>query len=41
MTEGSSDPYGEGWLVKVRVSAPAERDALLGPAAYEATLNGE
>src|SRR5215831_11656920 len=33
------DPYGEGWLVKVRVSDPAERDALMDAAAYTATLS--
>src|SRR5271166_1855913 len=25
----NEDPYGEGWLVKVRLSDPSERDALL------------
>ena len=29
------DAYGEGWLVKVRMSNPAEYDALLDAAAYE------
>jgi glycine cleavage system H protein len=33
------DPYGEGWLVKVRVSDPAERDALMDAASYAATLS--
>lgn len=32
------DPYGEGWLVKVRVADPAEREALMDAAAYTATL---
>ncbi len=32
------DPYGEGWLVKVRLSDPAEREALLDAAAYTASL---
>ena len=27
----NKDPYGEGWLVKVRVSDPAEYDTLLKP----------
>jgi glycine cleavage system H protein len=36
----NEDPYGEGWLVKVRLSDPAERDALLDSAAYIATLAG-
>jgi glycine cleavage system H protein len=34
----NEDPYGEGWLVKVRLSDPSERDALLDAAAYIATL---
>jgi len=31
----NQDPYGEGWLVKVRMSDPAEYDALLSAADYE------
>ena len=34
----SSDPYGAGWMLKVRVADPAEADALLDPAAYEALV---
>lgn len=30
----NSDPYGEGWLVKVKPSDPAQLDALLDAAAY-------
>jgi glycine cleavage system H protein len=30
----NSDPYGEGWLVRVRPRSIAERDELLGPAEY-------
>jgi glycine cleavage system H protein len=33
-------PYGAGWLVKVRLSDPAERDALMDASAYAATLGG-
>jgi glycine cleavage system H protein len=36
----NEDPYGEGWLVKVRLSDPSERDALLDAGAYGATLGG-
>ena len=36
----NEDPYGEGWLVKVRLSDPAEREALLDAASYMATLAG-
>jgi glycine cleavage system H protein len=34
----NEDPYGEGWLVKVRVSSPAEAEALLGAAEYRKLL---
>jgi glycine cleavage system H protein len=34
----NEDPYGEGWLVKVRLSDPGEREALLDAAAYTASL---
>jgi glycine cleavage system H protein len=36
----NEDPYGAGWLVKVRMSDPGERDALMDAAAYAATLGG-
>lgn len=31
----NSDPYGEGWMLKIKVSDPAELDNLLDAAAYE------
>ncbi|MBR4045285.1 MAG: glycine cleavage system protein H, partial [Alistipes sp.] len=34
----NSDPYGEGWLIKIKMSNPAEVDALLDAAAYEALI---
>ncbi len=34
----NNDPYGDGWMVRVRVADPGEQDALLDAAAYEATL---
>lgn len=34
----NSDPYGAGWLLRVRVADPAEVEALLDPAAYEALV---
>ncbi len=34
----NEDAYGEGWLVKLRLSDPSERDALLSQADYVATL---
>jgi glycine cleavage system H protein len=36
----NEDPYGEGWLVKVRLGDPAEKDTLLDARAYQATLSG-
>jgi glycine cleavage system H protein len=34
------DPYGAGWMVRLRMSDPAELTTLLGPAAYEAKIGG-
>ncbi|HET9718497.1 MAG TPA: glycine cleavage system protein GcvH [Solirubrobacteraceae bacterium] len=34
----NEDPYGEGWLVRIRLSDPAEAESLLDAAAYEASL---
>jgi len=31
----NSDPYGEGWMVRLRLADPAQVDALLDAAAYE------
>lgn len=31
----NTDPYGEGWMLKIKVSDPAELDNLLDAAAYE------
>jgi glycine cleavage system H protein len=30
----NSDPYGDGWMIKLRMKNPAERDQLLGPDEY-------
>ena len=35
----NEDPYGEGWLVKIRLSNPNETGALMDAAAYEGTLS--
>jgi len=35
----NEDPYGEGWLVKVRLTAPQEAEALLGAAEYRKLLD--
>jgi len=34
----NNDPYGEGWMVKIKVANPADLDALLDSAAYDALL---
>ena len=34
----NDDPYGEGWLVRIRLSDPAEVDSLLDAKAYRAQL---
>ncbi len=34
----NEDPYGEGWLVKVKLTAPKEAGALLGAAEYRKLL---
>jgi glycine cleavage system H protein len=34
----NDDPYGEGWLVRIRLSNPAEVDALLDVEAYRAVV---
>jgi glycine cleavage system H protein len=35
----NEDPYGEGWLVRIRLSEPSEQEALLDAAEYQATLS--
>jgi glycine cleavage system H protein len=30
----NTDPYGDGWMVRIRLSAPSELDALLNSEAY-------
>jgi glycine cleavage system H protein len=34
----NEDPYGDGWLVKVKLSDPSEAQSLMGADEYEATL---
>ncbi len=36
----NEDPYGDGWLVKIRLRDPGEADELMDAATYEATLAG-
>jgi glycine cleavage system H protein len=32
----NEDPYGEGWLIRIRLSDPSEADSLMDAAAYKA-----
>jgi glycine cleavage system H protein len=32
----NDDPYGDGWLIRIRLSDPGELDALMDAAAYRA-----
>ena len=34
----NQDPYGDGWMVKVKLSDPSEADALMDAAAYKKLL---
>ncbi len=34
----NQDPYGEGWMIKIEVSDPAELENLMDSAAYQAIL---
>ena len=34
----NNDPYGEGWMVKVTVTNPADVEALMDAAAYSASV---
>ena len=36
----NEDPYGAGWLVKIKLADPAQADELLDAGAYEGTLEG-
>jgi glycine cleavage system H protein len=36
----NEDPYGDGWMVRVKLSDPSEADALMDAAAYRELLAG-
>jgi glycine cleavage system H protein len=36
----NKDPYGEGWIVKVKIANPAEADDLLGVEEYQNQIGG-
>ncbi len=35
----NTDPYGGGWMVKIKLSDPSEADALMDSATYQGTLS--
>ena len=37
----NTDPYGDGWLVKIRVSDPTEAEDLMSPEEYDEYLETE
>ena len=37
----NSDPHGDGWLLRIRLSDPSEADALLSAADYDAFIAAE
>jgi glycine cleavage system H protein len=36
----NEDPHGQGWIIKIKMSAPAEAQKLLSADEYEALLAG-
>jgi len=37
----NTDPYGDGWLVKIRMSDPSELDELMSPEEYDEYIEAE
>ena len=37
----NTDPYGDGWLVKIRMSDPSELDELMGADEYDEYIEAE
>ncbi len=35
----NSNPYGDGWMVKIRLSSPADADALLDATTYQGLVH--
>ena len=35
----NNDPYGAGWMIRIRLTDPSELDNLMDAAAYEASLH--
>ena len=38
-TTVNNDPYGEGWIIKVKMSDPSQVEGLLSAAAYEEAIS--
>lgn len=36
----NSDPYGEGWIIRLKISDPGELDKLLSAAEYKSEIGG-
>ncbi|MCE2614075.1 glycine cleavage system protein GcvH [Flavobacteriaceae bacterium D16] len=36
----NSDPYGEGWMVRIKISEPSEADELLSDEDYKTLIGG-
>jgi glycine cleavage system H protein len=36
----NSDPYGDGWIVKIKITNPEELEELLTPEAYKEIIKG-
>lgn len=36
----NTDPYGEGWIIKVEMSDPSQLEGLMDAAAYESSVAG-
>jgi len=34
------DPYGEGWIIKIKLADPSQLDELLDSSAYKASIEG-
>ncbi len=34
-----SDPYGKGWIIKIKLADPSQLDALMDQAAYDASVS--
>jgi glycine cleavage system H protein len=37
----NTDPYGDGWMVRIRLTSPGDVDSLLSPAEYEDFIKSE